>query len=169
MDDEIISFETDGGGLHKTSRKYLDKTRKNILKALDIIMKNVDDETSLFIGGTMEHITDRDLVTSELSATLNNFASYISLADERMLDEGFSKLSFFGTKGGKITHPDKRLFQSDYRNERASGVSRVDCIEALKEFYPAPKGSTLVTWATEADKDDGYIRKGGRPPKKKGS
>jgi len=76
-----------------------------------------------------------------------------------------------GAREGGLTHHDldRQAFKDDYRAERddnpSSVKSRPAIIAELKEHYLHLADSTLEKWAKEADKEDGFIRKPGRPKK----
>jgi len=72
--------------------------------------------------------------------------------------------------GGAALHPDNLPFKEAYRKERDlkinKGKPRHCIISAIDMKFKASLTS-LETWAKEADKEDGFIRRGGRPPKKR--
>jgi len=98
------------------------------------------------------------------------FGSFVGLASKALdYPELKSKLlGNIGRKGGIVTHKDKKNFQSDYRAERLEGGPRSDNIKKTMKYYPEAKESTLETWAKEADKEDDFVRKAGRPAKNNG-
>ncbi|RLL52185.1 hypothetical protein D8Y20_07855 [Mariprofundus sp. EBB-1] len=75
-----------------------------------------------------------------------------------------------GARGGKLHHADDRqAFKSDYRDERGDepdhSPTRPSICTSLKPHYPSVADSTMLKWAKEADKEDGFNRKSGRPKK----
>jgi len=82
-------------------------------------------------------------------------------------DVRFDRIIEGASKGGKSHHAaDRDDFKETYRMERDSrpNDSRPSIIGLLEKRESA-KRSTLIKWAKEADKEDGFIRKGGRPKK----
>jgi len=80
------------------------------------------------------------------------------------------RFAYYGAIGGSSHHADdRRAFKNDYRAERgndpANVKSRPAIIVCLKKHYSHLVDSTLEKWAKEADKEDGFIRKAGRPKK----
>jgi len=74
------------------------------------------------------------------------------------------------SRGGRTHHAsDRQAFKNDYKVERgddpATVKSRPAIIADLKEHYSHLANSTLDGWAKGIDKEDGFIRKGGRPKK----
>jgi len=74
------------------------------------------------------------------------------------------------SEAGKRHHAeDRNAFKNDYRAERddepSNVKSRPAIVADLMEHYPKIVYSTLQKWAKEADKEDGFIRRGGRPKK----
>ncbi|NWF37508.1 hypothetical protein [Mariprofundus sp. KV] len=72
--------------------------------------------------------------------------------------------------GGKSHHADDRkAFKNDYRAERGTTAEvsfpRQKVISELRKHYPHIADTTLTVWAKQADKEDNYIRKPGRPKK----
>jgi len=83
---------------------------------------------------------------------------------------GWRKFVAFGSRGGKAHHADDRqAFWNDYRAGRDDVsnkfFTRPKLIESLKKYYLDVPGSTLAKWAKQADHEDGFVRKGGRPKK----
>ncbi|MDX8384248.1 MAG: hypothetical protein R8M45_09210 [Ghiorsea sp.] len=86
-----------------------------------------------------------------------------------------SDMSFFkqsGKKGGEALSKDNTPFKKKYRQERDNannkGITRRNLIDIIDMNFTAPL-SSLEKWAKEADKEDNFVRKAGRPPAKKGS
>jgi len=71
--------------------------------------------------------------------------------------------------GKKRYGEPRKAFKDDYRAERGDdpdvAAPRPKTIDELKKFYPEIATRTLERWAKKADKEDGFIRKGGRPKK----
>jgi len=164
MDKDIVVFTDRFGEKVTTSRSSLELRRKIILEANKVVLNGAPEEVRGFLSDAPLEISDRELATGELKSDLAcvflNFTQYILYSS--------GKSSLWGELGGKATLPDKKPFQADYRAERDSDKSgtRQSIVDTLVEHYPDSVRSTLLKWAKEADKEDGFIRKGGRPPKK---
>jgi len=81
------------------------------------------------------------------------------------------KIKKGAAKGGQALRKDNLPFKEKYRAIRDSvehqGKSREKHIDLAGVAFDAPF-SSLERWAKEADKEDGFIRKAGRPSNKKG-
>jgi len=88
------------------------------------------------------------------------------------LIEFHTKIIDGAKKGGAALHKDNLPFKEAYRRERDSeqnkGKTRAYIINIVDMGFGA-LASSMLTWAKQADLEDGFIRKGGRPPKKMGS
>lgn len=73
------------------------------------------------------------------------------------------------SKGGKSHHDkDRQSFKGEYRGERDLNpdTPRPEIVATFKDVYSPIVYKTLLKWAKEADQEDNFIRKAGRPSKK---
>jgi len=84
--------------------------------------------------------------------------------------QAYDRMMDGASKGGKSHHAtDRQAFKDDYRADRDNnpGKPRAQIITDLNQYYcPKLAISTLENWAKQADDEDGFVRKGGRPKKR---
>jgi len=83
------------------------------------------------------------------------------------IPESFKRILEGASKGGKKHHAeDRNEFKETYRLERTHHPDEPrPTIVARLAKRESVKQSTLARWAKDADREDGFIRKGGRPKK----
>ena len=104
---------------------------------------------------------------TKVGSIIHNFATYVLLQNKEGKGTRNVTMADWGAAGGRVSSVDKAPFKVDYRSDRdkAPEKSRASIINDLCDVYDETPLATLEKWAKEADDEDDFPRKVGRPKK----
>ena len=162
---DFMSIEVFYNLFKEANKKHLDYSKTENTIGLALLITN----------SALRNYVDKD--------NLNDFVVQICFAHRILINNGLiggklnsdaimiQKIKKGASKGGQTLHKDNLPFKEKYRTIRDSaehqGKSREKHIDLAGVAFDTPF-ATLERWAKEADKEDGFIRKAGRPSNKKG-